>query len=147
MSERRHVWQWLLIGACCVLVARSSDWRTPGGVTDRAIAAEPIDVTGPGSTIAATQTRAGHPTLPGRDESTRPVSPGLTPETVMQLASAPLHFERNDGQAPSGVTFLARGAGYAVLLSDTETAILLSTAPVVTRRPRTPVALSFGPDS
>ncbi len=57
----------------------------------------------------------------------------------MQLASAPLHFERNDGQAPSGVRFLARGAGYAVLLSDTETSILLSPA---TRRDETPATAS-----
>jgi len=31
------------------------------------------------------------------------------------VAATPLHFERNDGQGPSGVHFMARGAGYSVL--------------------------------
>ena len=32
------------------------------------------------------------------------------------LGSLPLHFEKNDGQAPRGVQFLARGPGYTLLL-------------------------------
>ncbi|AMY12424.1 hypothetical protein LuPra_05699 [Luteitalea pratensis] len=47
----------------------------------------------------------------------------------MQVAATPLHFERNDGQGPSGVRFMARGAGYSVHLSDTDASILLTNTP------------------
>ncbi len=50
-----------------------------------------------------------------------------TQEALMQMAAAPLHFERNRGQAPADATFVARGAGYTVLLSGSATTLLLET--------------------
>lgn len=96
MSERRHVRWCLLAGACGLLAAGAVDWRFS--------VVTPV------------------PLLAGAPEKVA----GVPRETLMQVAAAPLHFERNDGQAPSGVAFMARGAGYAVLLSATETAVLLS---------------------
>ena len=58
-------------------------------------------------------------------ETARPVPA----RTLLQVAATPLHFERNDGQGPSGVRFMARGAGYSVHLSDTDASILLTNAP------------------
>jgi uncharacterized repeat protein (TIGR01451 family) len=42
------------------------------------------------------------------------------------LASLPLHFESNEGQADPSVRFLARGAGYRVFLTDSEAVLALS---------------------
>jgi uncharacterized repeat protein (TIGR01451 family) len=62
----------------------------------------------------------------------------------LQVAAAPLHFERNDGQAAAGVRFVARGAGYAVLLSEHETVVALSATPrrAHASEPRTAVVRS-----
>ena len=105
MSKRHVMRKWLVMGSCFVVGAIA--WHA----SPRAFVPQPN---------VAPSTTAG--TLPRPNES------AVTERTLLQVAGAPLHFERNDGQGPSGVRFLARGAGYAVHLSDTDTAILLSTA-------------------
>jgi hypothetical protein len=52
--------------------------------------------------------------------------PATAAQTAMSsLASLPLRFEANVGQAPAPVRFLARGANYEFLISPTEAQILL----------------------
>ena len=46
--------------------------------------------------------------------------------TLESISGVPLHFARNDGQAPDDVRFLARGAGYTVALRGTDALITLS---------------------
>ncbi len=67
-----------------------------------------------------------------------PVSPFTTlpnvsghpkPDAKAVLGQLPLIFEPNHGQADSGVKFLARGAGYSLLLDETGAVLALRTAP------------------
>jgi hypothetical protein len=54
-----------------------------------------------------------------------PLSTTAAP-TVADLASVPLHFEENRGQAPGGVRFTARGPGYTVDLADDRATLTLA---------------------
>ena len=52
--------------------------------------------------------------------------PGLaSPSTELKATglSAPLHFERNDGQTDASVRYLARGRGYTLFLTDSEAVV------------------------
>jgi len=48
-----------------------------------------------------------------------PAAQPLHPQAAQQLGALPLHFERNVGQADVGAEFVAKGAGYAVLVNPT----------------------------
>ena len=45
---------------------------------------------------------------------------------IEKVAGTPLHFARNDGQAPANVRFLAQGVGYTVALRDEDAVIALA---------------------
>lgn len=47
---------------------------------------------------------------------------------AVEYTRLPMAFERNDGQAPAGVRFVARGAGYALLLTDRAPVLRLARA-------------------
>jgi hypothetical protein len=53
-------------------------------------------------------------------------NPKLDPHSI--LAKLPLIFEANQGQADANVKFLARGAGYMILLDETGAKLVLQTA-------------------
>lgn len=61
---------------------------------------------------------------PASMQSQAPLSPTVAMENYVRL---PMAFEKNEGQTVKGVDFIARGAGYRVLLSGTEA--LLDLAP------------------
>jgi hypothetical protein len=52
-------------------------------------------------------------------------APDARPSIAAAYGGLPLHFEPNRGQAPDGVDFLARGDGYALLLSPGAAALSL----------------------
>ena len=58
-----------------------------------------------------------------RSDLARRVQIGADPFATQQLAEIALSFEENVGQAAEPVRFLARGAGYQVLLAPTEVVV------------------------
>ncbi len=73
--------------------------------------------------------------VPGRLTGSRPPRPtegrlteATTAAALDALASLPLGFEPNVGQAEAGVDFVARGPGYRLALSPTEAIVTLSDA-------------------
>lgn len=104
----------------------------PGGAQAAAVLAGACSrfmVGSVGCRDSARPTEAEAPPRRHPAEAIGPLDQTVSRETLMQVAAAPMHFERNDGQAPSSVSFVARGAGYAVLLSGTETAVVLHHSP------------------
>ena len=51
--------------------------------------------------------------------------PARTPQIASSYGKLPLHFEANQGQTDPQVRFLARGAGYSLLLTATEAVLRL----------------------
>ena len=106
MSKRRQVGKWLVMGSCCLVVGMSGIWRL--SATRPSIGRQATSAPAPSGTVQ----RAG----------------ASTDQDAAAGGRHPLHFERNDGQGPSGVRFMARGAGYSVHLSDTDATIVLTNA-------------------
>ena len=52
--------------------------------------------------------------------------PPASHPVAAQLLSLPLHFEANQGQVDDQVKFLARGKGYTLFLTPTESIMVLS---------------------
>ena len=80
--------------------------------------------------------RGGDP-RPGPSSTASPL-PAVTPpvdelrrlrDARVQVSAAPLHFERNDGQATPEARFVARGPGYAVLLTEQGVVLALTSTP------------------
>ena len=59
----------------------------------------------------------------GASEAAAPTAPAISPQVA--YGQLPLSFEANRGQADTGVDFLARGSGYALLLSGGEATFVL----------------------
>jgi uncharacterized repeat protein (TIGR01451 family) len=98
--NKRRVAKWLVLGSCCLVVEASGMMR-------------------PTATVPAARPSVADHARPSAGRA--PVPAG----TLLKVAAAPMHFERNEGQAPAEVKFTARGAGYAVALTATETAVVL----------------------
>jgi hypothetical protein len=58
------------------------------------------------------------------------------PEAVRAYGRLPMTFEKNVGQSDGQVRFLARGAGYALFVTDTETVAVLRKADPAQHRPK-----------
>src|SRR5713226_7776404 len=50
---------------------------------------------------------------------------GVKPRVLVGYGKLPLHFEANQGQTAGPVTFLARGSGYGLFLTPTESVLIL----------------------
>src|SRR6218665_3342346 len=101
--DKRRVGQWLLFGSCCLIAGASEPWPRSG----------------PASPPSHRQVSEA------RDWKALPARPPVPASTVLQVAAAPMHFERTEAEEAGDVRFMARGAGYAVLLAPTETAVVL----------------------
>ncbi|MCI0626203.1 MAG: SBBP repeat-containing protein [Acidobacteria bacterium] len=84
----------------------------------------------------------------GGRTATAPKTSALPADSRLRLrhSTLPLTFEANEGQAEARVRFLSRGRGYALLLTDTEAFLKLSTAaePRMQRAGRPSTAQSSG---
>ena len=77
--------------------------------------------------VPGRQTGTRPPSRPGVARPKRPPQPARPPPGT-HLASLPLGFEPNVGQAEPGVDFVARGPGYRLSLSPTEATVTLPDA-------------------
>src|SRR6266850_5580848 len=66
---------------------------------------------------------------PATVNSGSPISAERRTALVSEYGKLPLDFEQNQGQSDAHVKFLARGSGYAVFLTDDQTATLRLIAP------------------
>src|SRR5437867_12893258 len=85
-----------------------------------------------------------HPLLAIGDAPGRSVAP----DVLQNYGRLPLHLEANEGQTDPQVKFLARGQGYTVFLTATETVLVLRPSGVerdAVERPATVVRLRLEP--
>jgi len=61
----------------------------------------------------------------GERASNVPLPPDAEQRTIASYGKLPLHFEPNHGQTDEQVSFLARGSGYALFLTATESVLVL----------------------
>src|SRR5690349_19124356 len=64
-------------------------------------------------------------TVPFPQAHAQAISPAQGQNRVMAVGQTPLSFEPNQGQTDPNVKFLARGAGYALFLTDHEAVLKL----------------------
>ncbi len=57
------------------------------------------------------------------------------PAVPLDFGSLPVSFERNDGQAPAGVRYVARGPGYTTYLMDKEAVLVIAKSSVRSKSP------------
>src|SRR5207249_4298206 len=61
----------------------------------------------------------------GEAPTSGPLPPEAKQRAIASYAKLPLHFEANQGQADEQVKFLARGSGYGLFLTSTESVLVL----------------------
>jgi uncharacterized repeat protein (TIGR01451 family) len=64
-------------------------------------------------------------TATGETRKSGPLPPEAKRRTIASYAKLPLHFEANHGQTDEQVRFLARGSGYGLFLTATESVLVL----------------------
>src|SRR5258706_10550564 len=57
-----------------------------------------------------------------------PLPPAAKQRVIASYGKLPLHFEANQGQTDERVKFLARGSGYGLFLTSTESVLVLHKA-------------------
>jgi len=76
-------------------------------------------------TFAATALATAAVLAPTSPRAGRAASEQARPQVVAAYAKLPLHFEANQGQTNEQVRFLARGSGYGLFLTPTESVLVL----------------------